>query len=157
MNASKKFMDSTVGKTVGLMGGKERGCHWMLLVTSVILLTVGIYGTIVSSEYGCGNGINIKLNDMKGLEKLVPVSVPPECTTLPFNVSACENAVLMTGNELYKCIGSDRSNVGKLDRCLNDHGHGDVRCMEGGMMTFSIISIIVGSLMLIMSMYMLFM
>lgn len=127
MNASKRFMDSTVGKTVGLMGGKERGCHWMLLVTSVILLTVGIYGTIVSSEYGCGNGV---FSDGKDISVVV---------------TKCK--------ALHPKGPGDKD----FDKCINDHSKGDGRCMEGGMMTFSIISIIVGSLMLIMSMYLLFM
>jgi hypothetical protein len=127
MNASKRFMDSTVGKTVGLMGGKERGCHWMLLVTSVILLTVGIYGTIVSSEYGCGNG-------------------------LYFETKYVNNKDVPT-----KCSSGSYSNTTSLFKCINDNSNGHEKCMEGGMMTFSIISIIVGSLMLIMSMYMLFM
>ena len=128
MNASKRFMDSTVGKTVGLMGGKERGCHWMLLVTSVILLTVGIYGTIVSSEYGCGNGV--------------------------FNTDKTSHALASGAcKQKYPKGLGDKD----FDKCINDHSKGDKRCMEGGMMTFSIISIIVGSLMLIMSMYLLFM
>ena len=127
MSAPKRFMDSTVGKTVGLMGGKERGCQYMLLVTSVILLTVGIYGTIVSSQYGCGNGIFVDGKESTDVNKKCSILHP-------------------------KGIGDK-----DFDKCINDHSKGDGRCMEGGMMTFSIISIIVGSLMLIMSMYMLFM
>lgn len=164
MNRIKQIPSTTV-KNLKKPGNVQA---WVLLLTSIVLLTVGIYGTVVSSEYSCDNGINIKLNDKHAISKLfgdIPdmanhYELPHSCSTLNQGSISKECvkdlASEFSKNDIIKCMESDISNVGKLDRCLNDHGHGDVRCMEGGMMAFSIIAIIVGALMLIWSMYSMF-
>ena len=125
--------------------GTAKTSHMLLLFTSIVLIGIGIYGTIVSKEYGCDEGINIKLYH--------------------------QTASFVSDEELDKCLHdfpyenptnvinylSKQSKVNKLDKCLNDHGKGNVRCMEGGLFGLSITSIIIGVLMLLLSSYLLFM
>lgn len=95
-----------------------------MLFASIVLLTVGIYGTVVSSEYSCGKGLFIKDTNLQHTD----------------TYSKCK----------------DKSKMEDFNKCMNDNTKGDGRCMEGGMMTFSIISIIVGTLMLLYSGYLMF-
>ena len=37
--------------------GTAKTSHMLLLFTSVVLISIGVYGTIVSKEYGCDEGI----------------------------------------------------------------------------------------------------
>jgi hypothetical protein len=118
--------------------GTAKTSHMLLLFTSVVLISIGVYGTIVSKEYGCDEGINIKLYHQTGS--------------------------IVSDEERNKCLKdfsydnlSKQSKVNKLDKCLNDHGKGNVRCMEGGLFGLSITSIIIGVLMLLLSSYLLFM
>ena len=48
-------------KNFKMMVGTAKISHMLLLFTSLVLITIGIYGSIVSKEYSCDNGINIKL------------------------------------------------------------------------------------------------
>lgn len=126
-------------KNLKMIVGTAKTSHMLLLFTSVVLISIGVYGTIVSKEYGCDEGINIKLY---------------------------KTGNIVSDEELNKCLSdytnvknylSKQSNVNKLDKCLNDHGKGNVRCMEGGLFGLSITSIIIGVLMLLLSSYLLFM
>ena len=102
-----------------------------MLFASIVLLTVGIYGTVVSSEYSCGKGY---FND--------------------FHTSGANftSASKLCSNKYPNQKPGDKD----FDKCINDNSKGNSRCMEGGMMTFSIISIIVGALMLLYSGYLMF-
>ena len=104
--------------------------NFIMLFASIVLLTVGIYGTVVSSEYSCGKGAFIRDTDIQHHDLDVKCKFPKDTT--------------------------DKSKIKDFNKCVNDNTKGDGRCMEGGMMTFSIISIIVGALMLLYSGYLMF-
>ena len=125
-------------KNLKMIVGTAKTSHMLLLFTSVVLISIGVYGTIVSKEYGCDEGINIKLYH--------------------------HTASFVSDEELNQCLKdfsydnlSKQSKVNKLDKCLNDRGKGNVRCMEGGLFGLSITSIVIGVLMLLLSSYLLFM
>jgi hypothetical protein len=151
-------------KNLKMIVGTAKTSHMLLLFTSVVLISIGVYGTIVSKEYGCDEGINIKLykDSVKNFQKDFSVS------------TQCINSITKGGGDIMKdckdlldpftsCMsnitnfGHNKSTINQIDRCLNDHGKGYVRCMEGGLMGLSITSIVVGVLMLLLSGYLLFM
>lgn len=121
-------------KNLKMIVGTAKTSHMLLLFTSVILISIGVYGTIVSKEYGCDNGISIKLND----DRLSNLFTPGD-------------------GKFIDCIEAAGDNQNKLDACLNDYGKGYFRCMEGGLMGLSITSIVIGVIMLLLSTYLLFM
>lgn len=107
--------------------------NFIMLFASIVLLTVGIYGTVVSSEYSCGKGLLIDPHT---------------------NAASLNSANTLC---IKKYPGKSIQDGDKdFDKCINDNSKGSGRCMEGGMMTFSIISIIVGALMLLYSGYLMF-
>lgn len=143
-----------------MIAGTAKTSHILLLVTSVILIGVGVYGAVVSKEYGCDSGLFINLKNKKVLDDLLP----PSCMLMnPMNpnTSQCEDDIM--SSKLVKCITDamtatkKKFNLNTLDSCLDEKAKGHVKCMEGGLMTFSTISIIVGVLMLLLSGYLLFM
>ena len=158
-------------KNLKMIVGTAKTSHMLLLFTSIVLIGIGIYGTIVSKEYGCDEGINMKLykdslgnfikdfsisNDcLTSLEKSNPRAPPDEI------IQKCGSSL----SPFAKCIASkvgsspenNQSTINKLDRCLNDNGKGYLRCMEGGLFGLSIVSIVIGVLMLLLSGYLLFM
>ena len=132
----------TAAKLKSLLKLIPKTSQWMLLVTSIILLSMGIYGTIVSSEYGCDKGIFIKPKYL-----LPPQTLPP----------AVQNEFLhcLDISSLDELKAPILKDFDKIGRCLNDNLHNDAKCMEGGLMTLSIISIVIGSLMLLAAGYLL--
>ena len=128
-------------KNLKMIVGTAKTSHMLLLFTSVVLISIGVYGTVVSKEYGCDNGISIKLHDNGKLDDLIH----PQKENTSFR------------NCISHSFSNNKLNINKFDRCLNDHGKGFIRCMEGGLMGLSITSIVIGVLMLILSGYLLFM
>ena len=131
-------------KNLKMIVGTAKTSHMLLLFTSVVLISIGIYGTVVSKKYGCDNGISIKLHNLEDVEDIFQNSKTKKYDT-----------------PIDKCItdsfGGEKLNINKFDRCLNDYGKGHLRCMEGGLMGLSITSIVIGVLMLLLSGYLLFM
>lgn len=121
-----------------MVAGTAKTSHILLLFTSVVLISIGVYGTVISNEYGCDNGVLVNLNDMKNIQK-----------DMGHNKSF--------SNCMHKAFSPPHDNINKFDRCLNDYGKGHFRCMEGGLMGLSITSIVIGALMLLLSSYLLFM
>lgn len=145
-------------KNFKMMVGTAKTSHMLLLFTSLVLISIGIYGTIVSKEYGCDNGINIKLygDDVNTIKDLTSQDCLNDIQTKNFS-----NAEKNCNSKFIQCISdfptdNKHSQINKFDRCLNDNGKGYVRCMEGGLLGLSITSIIIGALMLILSAYLLF-
>ena len=141
-----------------MIAGTAKTSLILLLVTSVILIGVGVYGAVVSKEYGCDSGLFINLKNKKVLDDLLP----PSCMIMNPNTSQCEDDI--KSSKLVKCITDamtaakhKKFNLNTLDSCLDENAKGHVKCIEGGLMTFSTISIIVGVLMLLLSGYLLFM
>jgi hypothetical protein len=146
------------------MVGTAKTSHMLLLFTSLVLISIGIYGTIVSKEYGCDNGINIKLygDDENAIKDLTS----QDCLNYIQNFDPTKtidpsNILQHCNSKFTQCISDipnlkNKSSVNKFDKCLNDNGKGYVRCMEGGLLGLSITSIVIGALMLILSAYLLF-
>ena len=141
-----------------MIAGTAKTSHILLLVTSVILIGVGVYGAVVSKEYGCDSGLFINLKNKKVLDDLLP----PSCFLNPKQENTCKQDIM--SSKLVKCITDaitaathKKLNLNTLDSCLDENAKGHVKCMEGGLMTFSTISIIIGVLMLLLSGYLLFM
>ena len=128
-------------KNVKMIIGTAKTSHMLLLFTSIVLISIGVFGTIVSKEYGCDNGISIKLHDNGKLDDFIH----PDKKNTAFQ------------NCMSQSYSNSNLNINKFDRCLNDYGKGHLRCMEGGLMGLSITSIVVGVLMLLLSGYLLFM
>lgn len=152
-------------KNFKMVAGTAKTSHMLLLFTSVVLISIGVYGTIVSKEYGCDEGINIKLYNDKNIIKDLFPPLPKECLSAIKShdkdkiKQECTKAF---NSSLFSCLKdipdfNKQSQVNKLDKCLNDHGKGYVRCMEGGLFGLSIGSIVIGVLMLLLSGYLLFM
>ena len=150
--------------------GTAKTSHMLLLFTSIVLIGIGIYGTIVSKEYGCDEGINIKLYKDSLGNFIKDFSISNDCLTsleksnprasLEEILQNCGSSLSPFANCMRK-IGSkakyNESTINKIDRCLNDNGKGYLRCMEGGLFGLSIVSIVIGVLMLLLSGYLLFM
>ena len=150
-------------KNFKMMVGTAKISHMLLLFTSLVLISIGIYGTIVSKEYSCDNGINIKLYGDDDIQNMVKDLTSQDC--LDFlnagGSSNREDIIDKCSSKFTKCIYDipnlkNKSSVNKFDKCLNDNGKGYVRCMEGGLLGLSITSIVIGALMLILSAYLLF-
>lgn len=116
--------------------GTAKTSHSLLLFTSIVLITVGIYGTIVSKEFGCDSGIFVKINTLED--------------------SIAKIMSDLSSEKILNCY-SKAKNSNDFHKCLNDYTKGDMRCMEGGLMGLSITSIVIGVLMLFLSTYLLFM
>ena len=151
-------------KNLKMIVGTAKTSHMLLFFTSVVLISIGVYGTVVSKEYGCDEGINIKLyNNKNTIKDLFPLS--KECHSAIQNRDwdkARQECTKDFNSSLFSCLKdipdfNKQSQVNKLDKCLNDHGKGHVRCMEGGLFGLSIGSIVIGVLMLLLSGYLLFM
>ena len=110
----------------------------VLFILSIFLLTMGIYGTTISNKYGCSNGVFIDLHNILTNSKNSGGSIVGKCINDNIKISANP-----TKKEL------DDYDFNDVDRCLNDKLNGQAVCMEGGLLTLSIISIILGSLMLL--------
>ena len=128
-------------KNLKMIVGTAKTSHYLLLFTSIVLISIGVYGTIVSKEYGCDEGISIKLHDNGNLDDFIS----PQKENTSFR--KCMSHPLSGG----------KLNINKVDRCLNDYGKGHLKCMEGGLFGLSIASIVIGVLMLLLSGYLLFM
>ncbi len=120
--------------------GTAKTSHSLLLFTSIVLITVGIYGTIVSKEYGCDSGVFLKIGEQGDLHNTF-------------------NNLFPNGDAHPKIIDcmSKAKNSNDKHECLNNYSKGGVKCMEGGLMALSITSIVIGVLMLFLSTYLLFM
>ena len=110
----------------------------VLFILSIFLLTMGIYGTTISNKYGCSNGVFIDLHDSLTNSKNADGSTVGKC--LKDNIKLSKNPTIKDLEDL---------DFNDVDRCLNDKLNGQAVCMEGGLLTLSIISIILGSLMLL--------
>lgn len=147
-------------KNFKMMVSTAKTSHMLLLFTSLVLISIGIYGTIVSKEYGCDNGINIKLygddentiKDLTSQDCLNSINDPQASKTDIIDKCSSKFTQCITGIPDFK----NKSQINKFDKCLNDNGKGYIRCMEGGLLGLSITSIIIGALMLILSAYLLF-
>lgn len=153
-----------------------------LLVTSIFLITIGFYGIVVSKQYGCDQGTFIKLYKSDNiLQSLYPARY--ECI-LNFiecgikddtskeicrgQLAYCEDSKSTAGlSSFAKCMSDIQKNdekkkksnhevINEIDRCLNDNSNGSFKCMEGGLFTLSIISVVIGLLMLALSGFLLF-
>lgn len=135
-----------------MIAGTAKTSHILLLVTSVILIGVGVYGAVVSKEYGCDSGLFINIKNKNNDIKTSDVSKIVKCLSEEF-----KTPFIPPGGRLPVFPPKKNFNLNTLDSCLDENAKGHVKCMEGGLMTFSIISIIVGVLMLLLSGYLLFM
>jgi len=136
----------------------------LLLFTSVVLISIGVYGTIVSKEYGCDEGINIKLYKDSIANFIKDFSISKECiNSIKGGGGNPKQDCKDFFNPFKNCMNNihnakyNKSTINQIDRCLNDHGKGYVKCMEGGLFGLSIGSIVIGVLMLLLSSYLLFM
>jgi hypothetical protein len=136
-----------------MIAGTAKTSHILLLVTSVILIGVGVYGAVVSKEYGCDSGLFINLKNKNNDIKSSAWSKISKCVSDEF-----KGPIIPPGGGPGPVFPPKKKfNLNTLDSCLDEHAKGHVKCMEGGLMTFSTISIIVGVLMLLLSGYLLFM
>lgn len=147
-------------KNFKMMVSTAKTSHMLLLFTSLVLISIGIYGTIVSKEYGCDNGINIKLYG-DDLNEVVKDLTSQDCLNSISSKASSPELTDKCSSKFTQCITGipdfkNKSQINKFDKCLNDNGKGYIRCMEGGLLGLSITSIIIGALMLILSAYLLF-
>ena len=105
----------------------QKNVFYMLLVASIVLLSFGGYGIAVHTQYDCDSGIFI--DDEKHFNRTNDL------------------------NTLGVCLSKHGNDKTAVNKCLNDKLKAGGRCMEGGLLTYAIISIIIGLPMFLLAMF----